>query len=196
MLDIEKLKRKGELAKEMVNKGTATDIEDALAQIEDNNLVTSFDDFKVSGRSASVEEKIEELSNNENTESENKQETSDAEPDEKLNSIITDPDLVRKIDKLEKSVNELTEFILEFQKKTNGNLRELDKKIVEVKEQKPAQKSEKSEQVQLNKTETINEDSEKTENKTQEEEKDYNVSVESIFSNSHGRMEKARSKKF
>lgn len=180
MINIEKLKEKGALAKEMVQKGMAEDIEDALSKIESENLVRSVDDFKV-GKEKPKDIEISEAEQN------------PKEDKPSFQAVVTDPEVIERIKKLETSLNDLTEFILEFQKKTNDNLVELDNKIDKV---KGLVCSCKSDSAPVPSVEKAVESSKKTEEVCKEEPKEYDVSIENIFSNANNKMQKRPVKKF
>lgn len=125
MLDVSKLQKKGNLAKEMVRLGMATDIETAFHQIEDNAMVNSQDDFNIVDKKPEAKPiKIEPLQQSPATQNlEGGQPMEGAIIAQNPNDINI---LMQKVEQMEKKVNDLASFVDKYKTMNDKNLQEVD----------------------------------------------------------------------
>ena len=104
MLDISKLQKKENLAKEMIKLGVAGDIQNAFQQIEDNKLVNANDDFNISEIPKKPETAVQ------------------------ASQPVSD-DLSQRLEKIEQKIKALAEFVDKYREQNDKNLKEVDTHI-------------------------------------------------------------------
>ncbi|MFH1316327.1 MAG: hypothetical protein ABII01_02310 [Candidatus Woesearchaeota archaeon] len=195
MLNISKLQKKGYLAKEMLRLGVSEDIQQALKQIEDDNLIKSEDDFYVSESYITPEKKAEKA-------------ILDEKDHEKEQNQKVSNELSERLGLLEKKLDLIADFMNKYKAMNDNNLKEVDSRlkglqttIQEVKEMpKPAnvfvEKKEPEEELQgmleveqVESPDKINKISEfNAVDKPKDKWSSSDFSVEKIFNNSNGRL--------
>jgi len=196
LLDITKVQKKGSLAQEMLRLGVSNDIQQALSDIENHNLVNSNDDFKVS--------------TTQNQEPEPEKETKIEEPPQ-------DKSFAQRMLHIEERIRMITEFMNEYKQKNDSNLKELDENVtalrVTVDELKSAPQRDRIEPIEHNLQESISENQEsvkieetkdadslgkieefKKSEKAPDEWTSQDFLVEKVFNNSNSRLTSGKGK--
>lgn len=147
-MDVDKIREKGRLAKELVQKGLAPDIQDAFQQIESQEMIrTKEGDFRVSTVTEVPE--VEEV----------------VEVDEGQQTLEPAKEDIKN---LKRQVEHISAIFSRYQEQTDKNLIEIDARLREIKNMLSAPRApveEKEEQVP-------------------------EISIEEMFSNAHGRLDK------
>ena len=194
MIDIDRIKEKGKLARELVSKGIATDIEDAYRIIERDGMV------KKSGDDSGIfepysEKKKEDSPDKKAQQGEEKQKGQPKGHEEPAASGFD----MRKLESIEKRIerlqNEFAKMMALFDNlksyfDTNMDL--LSKKLAEVEKQRsaPAEQKQEAQKEQVKEKQEKLQKDKKEKPKDKEEEKQYDVSIQNIFNNSNNRLNK------
>jgi len=182
MLDISKLQKKEALAKEMVKLGAAIDLESAYNQIEDNDMVNSHDDFRVMEKKEEPKQvKIEPLNPAQI-------QSSGAVAMPGANDI----DIIKRIDEIEKKINDLATFLDKYKTQNDNNLKEVDTTMknltMTVRDMKTNARIAASEASSPKHQEKKDEDDYQAVTKPKDDWDTSQFAVDKIFNNSHGQM--------
>lgn len=169
MLDVTKLQEKNNLAKELVEKGLASDINEAYNQIEAKNLTGDNDGFLVGNKS------VEQM---------------EPEPEKpKVVEVAQNSDSSAELQKLSDKIEKVNNFFMQYMQNNDNNLREVDQRLRQINDmlenipKEQTLKIEPSKEVPpVEKQETVVE---------KEPEMDPGeFAVDKIFDNSHGKLDK------
>ncbi|HDP73428.1 MAG TPA: hypothetical protein ENN46_00510 [Candidatus Woesearchaeota archaeon] len=202
MIDIDRIKEKGRLARDLVSKGIATDIEDAYRIIEKEGMVRkSGDDSGIFDKYS--EKKTEHTQAHAEKTNQKKESGHDDKPlSEKPGQKAPEPQgfdlsklesIEKRIERLQNEFGKMMTLFDNLKSYFDTNMDLLGKKLAEIEKQKSpgseeARSSLPKNEVQKELTEK-NKDEPK-EKDDQEKEKKYDVSIQNIFNNSNNRMNK------
>ena len=182
MLDVSKLQKKGNLAKEMVRLGVVENIEDAFQQIENKEFVTSKDDFIISDQYR--KEKAAQAAAAQKT-------------TEALKPMEQSPDINARLEKLENSIKNLADFVDKYKNQNDKNMQEVDGHIKALKSTihnlRTSQTSASSSQPTLtiehpSEVPKVKVDDSQVVNRPKSNMNPEDYSVDKIFNNSNNRM--------
>ncbi len=133
MIDVEKIKAQSSLARSLVERGFATDVEEACLMIENQGLVHSNDRIPYTERqekeliSRGRMDFVDEVRTMQHKESVMREASG---PNSRPNSRVAGDsayiELSRKVDFMEKTINELKTFIGKYRESNDTNIKELD----------------------------------------------------------------------
>lgn len=206
VLNIDKLKEKNRLAKSMVERGLARNLDEASAKIEQQGLIhnsqnlstdnTPLENLRKRAISQTQENDLKDL------EKENVQE----QREEAAKAAAIDPKVLQRIEQLEKFVQEFKAFFDRYRSVNDNNLKELVSNIKSLRadlsdagsrpkvQQQKLQREEKDEQRAHPRQPEMKRGPQSEESDTTRAEFDTSeYSVEKVFSNANGRLMKKKS---
>jgi|SRR3989344_4218789 len=132
MIDVEKIKAQSSLAKSLVERGFATDVEEACLLIEKQGLVHSNDRIPFTERqereltSRGKMDFVDEVRMKQQNESIIREASG---PSARVAGDSAYIELARKVDFMEKTMNELKSFMNKYREMNDKNLKELDQVV-------------------------------------------------------------------
>ena|SRR3989338_1116104 len=136
MIDVEKIKAQSSLAKSLVERGFATDVEEACMMIENQGLVHSNERIPYTERqerelvSRGRMDFVDEVRTMQHKESVMREASG---PNSVHNSRVAGDssyiELSRKVEFMEKTINELKAFVSKYRESNDKNLKELDQSL-------------------------------------------------------------------
>ncbi len=193
MLDFEKIQKKANLAKELVSKGIAVDLEEAYEMIENGGLVDAPEEnskfFKnINLGKSKIKESLKKKASNEKSQKTSSSKTS-TEQDYKIE--VLNEKLIRlqeRVSHLNKHIENLQAFFDTNLQAIENRLKELEQKIADSGKTKsiPENDVKDSEEIKESVNENLNANEKREHN--EEPKTDSNISIQNIFNNSHNRL--------
>ncbi len=186
MIDIDRIKEKGKLARELVSKGIATDIEDAYRIIERDGMV------KKSGDDSGIFEPYSEKKPEQVEEKQKGQPKKHEEPAASGFDMRKLESIEKRIERLQNEFAKMMALFDNLKSYFDTNMDLLSKKLAEVEKQRsaPAEQKQEAQKEQVKEKQEKLQKDKKEKPKDKEEEKQYDVSIQNIFNNSNNRLNK------